>query len=290
MQNKKSLLIDVLVFALAVLPVYAGFTFFIRTVGYYFTILGNWASIIIVYSLAAAYCFAYFKNKYYNPITKKGGIVFLAIVVLLKVASIVLFIMNAKLYFSNFKYHVVSYIFPIDYFVLFIAYVALDVLLIKDIRKGNVKNREKKGFVKTLLLVLFFISLYLTMFACGSFIIGFQSIEVLFQDYSIYYLVLMLLLILPTVSLVFIWRSLGNDNYKIVKRVLGIISVVLLIVLIVLQVIDPNFMIHAAKMFFPLDFFGCIAFGPVFLTLIQIVPIICCVKTFLKPKKEQTIE
>ena len=273
MKNIKMILQDVLIYIAAVYCGYRGFITFIRNVGYMFGIIDKWIGVIILYFVGLIFAYAYLKARFYRGLSRKGSIALLITCLLLEVVGIVFFIMNIGLYFQNLKYFTSVYVFPIDVIVLIIFYGFLDVLLIKDIKKNEYKEREKKGFVKGLLCFLFFFNQFFVFYQTFSFFNGFLGLDYLAGDYWLYYLVLMIMLILPFVNIIFIYKGIIDKNINLPSKVLALVSAFFVLVIIVLQIINPNFMVYSGKIFFPLDFFGNLVLGPWMLAFTNLLPL-----------------
>lgn len=265
---------DVLNFMLTILPGYYSLTIAIIIIGYFGQNATKWAGPLILYSLAIVYFFIFVKNKYINPISKRGFIAFEVTMIVLKVIGAVLVVMNMPLYLSNLKYHSFSLLFPIDLFILFILYVVIDIILIT----GN-KNREYKERVKhkggfKFFAVLSRIFAILLCYSVYSYILGFRSLATLKTNYAFGFILIACMLILPLISALSSYLRFKTGKYITVQKISVSVSIVLVSVLMVYQMIDPSFMVNCAKMFLPLDFIGSIALGPIWLTFENLFPIV----------------
>ena len=282
-EKKKGFLLDLIIFVLAVYPTYSAFRTFLRCVGYYFGNVTNWIGIILAYAIGTAFCFAYFKNKYANPASKPGCVIFLVLMIILEVASIAMIIMNIDLYLTNLTYHSFSAVFPFDVFILLVSYIIADILLIRDIKKNNYREKTNKGFGRGLLRILFFISMFLIMFETWNFIVGLGCLELLGGDHAVYFCLLMIMQLLPLIDLFFIYMERRTGKFVTAQKVMAVLGICFVVLLTVAQIIEPNFMVIVGKMFFPLDFFGSIVMGQVMLIYTNLTPLCCLI--FRKKKK-----
>ena len=265
---------DVLNFLLAVLPGYYSLTIAIIIIGYYGQNAVKWAGPLVLYSLAIVYFFIFVKNKYINPMSKRGFIAFEVTMIVLKVIGAVLVVMNMPLYLSSLKYHTFSWIFPIDLFILFILYVVIDIVLITGNKNREYKERVKhKGSFK-FFAVLSRIFAILLCYSAFSYILGFKSVATLKTEYAFGFILIALMLIAPLFSVFSSYMRFKKGTFVLVQKISISVGIVLVAVLNIYQMIDPNFMVNCAKMFLPLDFIGSIALGPVWLTFENLFPIV----------------
>ena len=265
---------DILNFLLAIIPGYYSICIIVLIIGYMGTNAIKWVGPLVLYALGIVYFLAFVKNKYINPISKKGIIVFEIVMIVLKIAGAVLFAMNLPLYLTNLKYHTYSAFFPIDLFVLFILYVGIDIILIT----GN-KNREyrekvkhKKSFaIVEILSVLFAALLFYSIY---SFILGFGSVSILKTSNGLGFVLIALLLIAPLFSAFASYMRFKKNKFILMQKICVSVNIVLVAALMVYQMIDPDFMVNCAKMFLPFDFIASLALGPIWLTFENLFPIV----------------
>ncbi len=272
-KNKSIFLQDVLYCLLTTYPTYLLVNTLMIVIGYYANNIMQWIGPIILFALAPAYFFTFVKNKYINPVSKKGYLVFEIIVICLKVIAAVFVAINLPLYFTNLKYHGFNLVFPIDMFVMFAIYVIVDVKNIMNLKK--IGNTEKKKYSKSFRFMAFVTRVFaiLMFYSSLSFLTGLQSIAVLKTEYAFGYLLIALLMIAPFISTIASYVRFKCDRFALFQKISVTLSIVLIAVLMIYQMIDPNFMINSAKMFLPLDFIGSLALGPIWLTFINIIPL-----------------
>ena len=191
---------DLLCFLLTILPGYYSLCLTIVIIGYVGNIAVQWIGPLLLYILAIVYFFAYVKNKYVNPISRKGMIAFEIVVIVLKVIGVVFTAMNMSWYITSFKYHTLSYIFPIDLLLLLILYVGIDIVLITGnknrVYKDRVKHSKKFGFAVVLSGVFGVLLFYSTF----SYILGFNSLAILKTEYALGFILIAFLCIVPLFS------------------------------------------------------------------------------------------
>ncbi len=278
---------DILAFLMTILPGYYSVATVILLIGYYGQVALKWIGPMIVYILAIVYFIAFIKDKYINPISKKGFIALEAVVISLKAVALVFIVMNLPLYMSAFRHHSFSAVFPIDIFLLFVGYIWIDIVLISGNKKREVKLKIKHSKKFNFLFVLSCIFCVMLFYTTFSLVLGVQSLATLATPYAPGFIMIALLLIAPIFSCVSAYMRYKNNRGILMQKISLSASVILVAALLIYQMIDPNFMVNSAKMFLPFDFISSFAIGPFWLTLHNLFPAIFF---FAQNKKDSKAE
>ncbi|MEG0529079.1 MAG: hypothetical protein RR578_01915 [Bacilli bacterium] len=249
---------------------------------------------LLAYLVPGIYGICYIIHTYFKRLSKPCFIACEILITLLLVVSLVIFSLNFDTYMASFIHHPVNLFFPFDVLAIIIVGFTINISLMLKVffDKGNKIDQESQMFellesfprikLNVFQIIGFSLYFFITCFFTTNFFYGLTAGKNIFIDGYGYLLILFFNLI-PVVNLVAYFFNEKKNNFWL-KGSIALVNLVFILSFLIYELINPDFIVHIGKVFFPLDFAASIPAGPVILILSSLVPIVYFLTSFILSK------
>lgn len=254
---------------------------------------------LLAYLVPGIYGICYLIHTYFRRFSKTWFIVCEILTTVLLIVSLVIFSLNFDSYMASFIYHPVNLFFPFDVLVIIIVGFTINFSLMLKVffDKGNEEDQESQMFellesfprikLNVFQIIGFSLYFFITCFFTTNFFYGLTAAQNILID-GFGYLLILVFNLVPVLNLVAYFLNEKKNSFWL-KGSIAVINLIFILSFLIYEFINPDFIVHIGKVFFPLDFAASIPAGPVILILSSLVPIIYFVISFIlsKTKKKE---